>query len=218
MAGTRLLLLTPRDCDLLRTLSLCVRMLSLRQIGRTWWARSHSPEEAALERLNRLIRAGWLWRCRTIALRLSPLTAAQVTWRSGRMAPEFGPAAWRLRQRWSSPTDPVTIFLATSRTARRFGGRRRDWISRPFQISHDLGVAEMFLAIRRLRPQRVPLWIDEDRLAPFRRRQKLPDAVLASSPSAAVQLVLEFGAGYSKSRLRAFHADNERRGLPYEIW
>ena len=38
MAGSRRLLLTPRDLDLLRTLSLCVRMLGLPQIGRTWWA------------------------------------------------------------------------------------------------------------------------------------------------------------------------------------
>ena len=36
-------------------------------------------------------------------------------------------------------------------------------------FSHDLGVAEMFLAVRKHRPQDVIRWIDEHRLAPLRR-------------------------------------------------
>lgn len=218
MATVGRLQLTPRDWELLRTLSLCVRMLSLAQIARTWWATSQDPQQAARDRLDRLVRAGWLWRTRAIAQPLSALTAPQVAWQSGQWVPDFGTVAWRLHQRWSRSAEPVTIYLATTSTARRLGGRRRGTIARPFQIAHDLGTAEMFLAVRRFRPNLAQRWIDEDRLAPFRRGQKLPDAVIAATPGAPIDLVLEFGAGYSKPRLEAFHRDNEARGLPYEIW
>ncbi len=218
MARSARLQLTARDWEILRTLSLCVRMFSLPQISRAWWGRCDSRSQVARDRLNQLVRAGWLWRRQALAHVMLPFSAPQVSWQSGQWVPEFGMLAWRLRQRWIRPVEPVIIYLATSRTARHFGGRRRDVIARPFQIAHDLGVAEMFLAVHHLRPHAVRLWIDEDRLAPFRRGQKLPDAVLADSPSAPIQLVLEFGAGYSKQRLAAFHRDNEARGLPYEIW
>lgn len=210
--------LTPRDWEILDALSLRIRMLSLPQIARTWWTGAVDPQSAARERLDRLVGRGWLLRTRALVQQLSPIAAPQVVWSSGQWVPEFGPISWRLRQRWAGPASIVTVYRATSQTARRFGGQRRDHIARPFQMAHDIGTAEMFLAVRRQRPELVRRWIDEDRLAPFRRGQKLPDAVIADSPSAPIELVLEFGAGYSKQRLAAFHRDNEARGLPYEIW
>ena len=114
---------------------------------------------------------------------------------------------------------PTSVYFATPQLARRYGGRRRGHIPRAFQVSHDLGVTEMFLSIRRRQPKRIPFWIDEDRLAPFRRGEKLPDAILADSPGALPRLVLEFGSGnYGKERLLALHEDCEARGLPYELW
>jgi hypothetical protein len=76
----------------------------------------------------------------------------------------------------------------------------------------------MFLALRQSAPNLISLWIDEKRLAPFRRQQKLPDAVLAKTANGIPTNVFEFGGLYSKSQLRAFHDDCEARGLPYEIW
>jgi len=215
---TARLMLTSRDMEIFDALSLRVRMLSLLQIARTWWSSSETPQPVARERLDRLVREGWLCRTRALVQQLSPFAAPQVVWSSGQWVPEFGPISWQLRRRWSAPASIITVYLATSRTARRFAGRRREHIARPFQMAHDLGTAEMFLAVRRQRPELVRRWIDEDRLAPFRRGQKLPDAVIAAAPSAPIERVLEFGAGYSKQRLAAFHRDNEARGLPYEIW
>ena len=85
-------------------------------------------------------------------------------------------------------------------------------------MAHDIGVAEMYFALRRLRPNAQSLWVGEDQLAPYRRRQKLPDAILATSPAAKPMLILEFGGQYDKRRLIAFHEDAEKRGVPYEIW
>ena len=55
-------------------------------------------------------------------------------------------------------------------------------------------------------------------LAPHRRGQKLPDAVIARGAELRPELVLEFGGAYDKARLVDFHADSEERKLPYEIW
>jgi hypothetical protein len=76
----------------------------------------------------------------------------------------------------------------------------------------------MFLAVRQHNPEFVANWLDEDRLAPYRRGQKLPDAAIVCRAPELPALVLEFGGDYSKSRLQAFHNDNESRGLSYEIW
>jgi hypothetical protein len=76
----------------------------------------------------------------------------------------------------------------------------------------------MFLAVRRDRPALIKKWIGEDRLAPHRVGEKLPDAVVADSPEELPKLVLEFGGAYDKARLERFHLDCEERGLPYEVW
>ena len=213
------LFLTSRDQDLLEVLCRRVRMLSRQQIVRTWWScEQFNYAAAATERLKRLCVAGFLIFRQVLARNIGELAAPVATWAPRQPTPDLGAVAWRLGRRWDIAPAVTTIYMASLRSARLFGGRRRGRIPRAFQVSHDLGVAEMFLAVRRTRPQASPLWVDEDRLAPYRRRQKLPDAVLAQKESGTPQLVLEFGAGYGKSRLLEFHYDNVNRRLPYEIW
>ena len=207
--------MTDRDADLLSTLSLRVRMLSHEQIVRTWWqANTHS----AMSRLARLMQRGLLRKRLATAIKIGERLLPLTMWSPGEPMQEFGVLAWALKKRWSSPMEPTTVYFATTHCARLFGGIRLGRIPRAFHVSHDLGVAAMFLAIRRQRPDTISLWIDEDRLAPFRRGEKLPDAVLAAAPSASPSYVLEWGGLYSKRRLKSFHLDCEGRGLPYEIW
>jgi hypothetical protein len=210
--------LNDRDNDVLRTLSRSIRVASLSQIARNWWANCAEAESDAIRRLRTLERAGLIRRVSAVVIALEPLAEPLVVWRPGDVIPDFGPLAWLLKQRWTQPPQRTTVFLATAHTARRFGGRRSGRIARPFQLSHDLGVAEMYFALRRQRRQLAQQWIDEDRLAPFRRGEKLPDAILATAPDAVPRLVLEFGGAYGKPRLQDFHDDCEDRGLPYEIW
>lgn len=210
------LVLTPRDQDILSTLSLRVRLLTLAQIARTWWHETAST--AARRRLGQLREAGLLSSAQIVALHVGVLEAPIVCWGPAQPRPNLGAVAWRLKRRWSAAPQPAVIYFATRRCGQLFGGARRGKFARAFQVSHDLGVAEMFLAYRRTRPETVRRWIDEDRLAPYRRGEKLPDAVLATAPSAVPELVLEFGAGYGKSRVVAFHEDNLSRGLRYQIW
>ncbi len=213
--GGEVFRITDRDADLLSTLSLRVRILSREQILRTWW---HESGPSSPPRLRRLIRCGLLRERATTAIYVGERLLPLSVWSPEEPSPDFGALAWLLKQRWSSPLKPTTVYFATAHSARLYGGVRLGRVPRAFHVSHDLGVAEMFLALRRRHPAAVELWIDEDRLAPFRRGLKLPDAILATAPSADPIRVLEWGGLYSKRRLLAFHLDCEGRGLPYEVW
>ena len=209
-------MLTAAEEEALRVLSLCVPIASHRQIARLWSDRSGST--GVVPRLTRLQKTGLVGQAHAAAIELPELVQPLVEWRPGEWTPEFGAVAWSLRRRWRNAATPVDFFYATARCARLYGGRRTGFVSYAGQISHDLGIMEMFLAFKRLSPHLIKLWVDENRLAPFRRGEKLPDAVLADSPGSLPLRVLEFGGRYGKVRLQAFHDDCEARGLPYEIW
>lgn len=210
--------LTKRDADLLTMLCGSVRMASLDQIARACWGASKYHVTACRRRLLRLSKHGLLAATRAVILDVAILQRPFMTWQPGERMPNLAGVAWSLNRRWSSGYRSATIYYPTMAATRRFGGGRSGRIKRPFQVAHDIGVTEMYLAVRRLRPRLLSLWIGEDRLAPYRRRQKLPDAILATGPAAKPLLILEFGGRYDKRRLIAFHEDAAERGVPYEIW
>ncbi|RIK85627.1 MAG: hypothetical protein DCC67_03645 [Planctomycetota bacterium] len=207
--------LTERDLGILRALSLCVRVLSLEQVARVWWS---SDADAARWRLRAFVDQDLLLARRFLGVQLGPLPSPLAVWQPGVMRPDFGPIAWTLETRWSAAPQRTVIYYAARRVSQLFGGVRTGRIARPFQVAHDLAVAEMFFAVCRRRIEVDRLWVDEDRLAPFRRGEKLPDAILAPAPYALPSLVLELGGRYGKRRLQAFHRDCDIRGLAYEIW
>ncbi len=210
--------LTPRDLDLLETLSGKVRILSLTQIADHWWGNSRSARESARRRLSKLVQQRLLVQLSVLASPLPEMTSPVCVWKPGHASPDFGAAAWRIQQRWQQQPRRTTAYVGSRKTADAFGGRSKGKLKYPFQATHDLGVGQMYLHLRACRPELAPLWIGEDILAPHRKGQKLPDAVLAAAPDQTPQLVLEFGGAYDKPRLVAFHNDCELRGLPYEIW
>ena len=211
--------LTDRDTDVLATLSLRIRMASIMQIGRNWWAGCRNPESMARERLRALEAAGYIRSISTAIIALSELEQPLAVWKPGQMRPNLGAVAWKLKKRWEIPLQQSTVYFVTRRTAQYFAGSRCGGIPRSFQISHDLGVAEMHFAMRRLRPHLIQYWIDEDRFAQFRRGEKLPDAVLGQKLGPVPFLALEFGSGsYGKQRLEDFSEDCIDRGLSYEVW
>jgi len=210
------LTLTSRDIEILRFLSLRVRVAARSQITRTWWPDARGAH-VVRRRLDKLESAGLIRSIRGLVA-LPVCIEPVCRWAPGDYRPDFGAIAWRLQRRFTSKPTTECIYSSTANGARRFGGVRRDYLAHPFQLSHDLGVAEMFFAVLAARPYLAERWIDEDRLAPYRKRQKLPDAVIADGPASAPSLVLEFGGAYPKHRLAEFHDDCQDRGLPYEIW
>lgn len=209
---------TRRDAEILDMLTLRVRAASRHQIADTWWTTSESGMRTTARRLDRLISRGLLATFRSTVIRLPKLYGPLVTWKPGQPMPEFGALSYQLMVRWTASTHSSAIYIATRKAAQIYGGRRKGRLTRPFQLSHDLGVTEMFLGIRRRSSLAIATWIDEERLAPHRRRQKLPDAMLAKSPTAPDVLLLEFGGAYGKGRLMRFHDDAQDRGCSYEIW
>ena len=99
---------------------------------------------------------------RTLPVPESPL----ASWRPGDSAPDVGAVAYRCQDRWRRrPPRPCTVWVATERAARLFGGVRRGELRQPAQATHDLGVAAVWLRLREVSPEWAAAWRGEDLLA-----------------------------------------------------
>jgi len=211
------LIITNRDDEILDALSLRVRLLSLGQIAAMWWSDTPTGQRNARKRMRKLGAAGVLRSLRVLARPLPPLELPVATWRPRKPAPCFGAVAWRLQSRWSEQPCLTTVYIATRSCANFYGGRRRGELTHEFQATHDLAVAELYLALKKKTPQKAELWYGEDVLRrQFRTKQ--PDAVIADSPTTKPRLVVEFGGAYDAPRIAGFHRHCKTMKLPYEIW
>ena len=216
MSGS--LSLTDRDEQILQALCVRIRLMTLAQIAGHWWAGNKRQTEDARRRLAALVQAGYLTRSTALAAPLPPMNGPVIAWSPGEPEPDAGAVAWRLQSRWRESPRVVRVYLATALATRVFGGKAQGRLKQEYQATHDLGVSKMYLDLRLRSPKLAEAWIGEDILAPYRRGQKLPDAIIAESPEHSPTLVLEFGGAYDKPRVEAFHNDCRNRGVPYEIW
>jgi hypothetical protein len=200
------------DWEIARTAARKVPFLTEPQIRRTWFA----DERAARRALNRLCGHGWLAKFRVCVHPERAITEPLATWAPGRNEPDFGAIAYKCQARFAEPLEQVSVYRASVRAARYFagfGGR----LKRPLQATHDLHVAAIYLHFLRTRPIDAKAWVSEDSLAPSRRHQKLPDAMLQFT-NGRPPIVIEFGGAYRAERVKRFHEDCARRGLEYELW
>jgi hypothetical protein len=210
-----ILTLSPRDHELLLALAQRVRLFTLRQIALHWWA-GETPN--ARRRLKQLAHAGWIERIEVSARTLPELRQPHVVWRPGMDLPNFDAVSYQLQCRWQSlPVRTCTAVIATSRTAGVYGGKNRGELKHPLQATHDLGVSEVWLQLRRTAVHWANAWCGEDLLAHSRRGEKCPDAFIVNDDR-QVLCVIEFGGQYQAQRLREFHQDCVERGLPYQVW
>lgn len=210
--------LVARDDDILRTLALRLRLLSLVQIAAVWWGPTERGLVGARRRLAALVAAGLLRRLRLQLRPLPALDGPTLAWRPGDPEPDCDAASWRLQSRWKESARTTTVYIATKHGSNQFGGRQRGALRRAFQATHDLGVSAVYLRLRASNEEDVGDWIGEDLLAPHRRGEILPDAVLADGPEARPRLVVEFGGAYAAERVRRFHAYCRDERLPYQLW
>ncbi len=210
--------LTRRDREILAALCNHVRLFTLGQIAGCWWAKLSNPTAAAKRRLAQLQEQKLLVCFAVLARPLPVMEQSILSWTPADPEPDLAAAAWKLQHRWRAETTRCDVYLASKLATTIFGGRAKGQLKRQYQATHDLGVSEMYLQLKRSHSPRLQYWIGEDVLAPHRRGQKLPDAVIATLPGATPQLVLEFGGAYDKIRVNEFHQDCYQRALPYEIW
>lgn len=207
--------LTPRDQEIIGALVLKVRLFSQRQIAETWW---RGDVGNARRRLRRLQAAQFVERIEVLARTLADLSQPLVVWRPGEPAPAFGHVAHGCQARWQRRLlRPSAAWIATARGAQLWGGAQRGQLKQPTQASHDLGVAAVWLHLRATSPAMAAAWRGEDSLAHTRRGEKLPDAFLVDGKEQPACLI-EFGGAYDLARIREFHEDCAKRGLPYQLW
>lgn len=210
--------LTPRDDEILRTLALSVRMLSLAQVAGAWWAPTAAGEANARRRLASLAESRLVGSARVHARPLPELACPVLAWSPGQADPDFDAVSWALQSRWTKAPRRIVVYFVTRRGANQYGGRLRGQIKQELQVSHDLGVAQVYLRLRAEQPDAALRWTGEDTLRTGRKRQKIPDAMLRPCSSHASPLVIEFGGAYDARRVRSFHHDCSKRKLPYQLW
>ena len=211
--------LNDRDERVIWTLTRKLRVMTLEQAARTWWADRPYPVKAARDRLAKLRDDGLLHLTSLMAHPELELTEPVFRWHPDDPAPEFGPIAYRLQSRWTRPMKATPVVGATRQANREFGGYIGDRIPRPSEVSHDIHLAQVYLKLVGRDPKLAQRWTCEQQLyAQGRgRNQRLPDAIIRPRRAGAGDgWVLEFGGAYSKKKLEEFHA--ELCGEVYEIW
>jgi hypothetical protein len=207
--------LMSRDVEILTTLTTKVRVMSVAQIGRIWWPESTHGSMHAWRRLKRLEALRLVSTYRAMGHPLLPLASPIIAWQPGEPIPAFASASYCLKSRWNRPPQVNVCVIATATAAVRFGGYAGRK-SRATEQSHDLHLSEVYLHLRARSPELAKLWRSEtDLQKSMPSGGRLPDAMIDTHSG---PLVIEFGGGYSKEKLAAFHAWCAAEKYPYEVW
>ena len=208
---------TSRDIDILETLALKVRVLSVIQIASVWWPLSKYSKLDAKKRVRRLTKAGYIERYQVNTHPMIEMSKPIFSWRPQVVKPDFSAIAWKLKKRWSEPAVPTWVYVASKKTANLFGTNSGK-LKRPEQTTHDLHLTEVYLKFRRNRPKLAAAWVGEDSFKMAGYGVKDPDAFIVKPRTNHVAAVIEFGGKYSSSRVEGFHNYCVERVFPYELW
>lgn len=206
---------TRRDENILETLTLKIRLATLEQISKRWWATSLRPKQATRARLRKLEDAGWLLRKRVNIHPLLSLHEPLQAWQPGNATPAFGKLAHRLRSRWKEPMQLTTVYVATKRAAHVFGGFGGGFKHRN-QLTHDVHVSAIYFMLLHTEKNIEQRWSGEE-LLELGTEEKRPDAMLFDSNGIPTE-VIEFGGRYDARRIAAFHSFCQLRRIGYRLW
>lgn len=209
-------MLTARDQDLLETLALRVRVLSIEQVARHWWPDAADPVRLARRRLRTLESGDYVRKHTFLAHPILEMPAPVFTWQPGQPPPNPDAISYGLTSRWTAPSRRVSVIAATQRTKGIIGGGIAQ-LSPLGHETHDLHVSEIFVRLRERQPELAERWRGEESFARARSGEKRPDAMLVDG-AGQPELVIEFAGKYSADHVWSFHEDCEARELPYELW
>ena len=214
---TNAISLTPRDDDILLTLSRRVRCLGIHQIASHWWHDNVDAKRNSRARLKQLEAAGYLSQGRVLASPLPILKAPLIDWRPGESTPDFGRVSYYLKQRFTDPAVPTAIVFALPSAANRCGGQPGR-APRRSEATHDLGLSQVYLNLHRDNSLLAACWVSEATLTSRSRKdaRKVPDALLRFKDGS--ETLVEFGGEYGKAKLLAFHEDCDDQGKAYQLW
>ena len=208
-------MLANRDIEILRALSLDVRLLTLGQIASAWWSDSHAGLSTARRRLARLTDTGFLNRLRFAARPLPKIEEPLCRWTPGDADPNFHALSWKLQSRWQHGARPTTVYTATRRTSNLFGGPLRGLLKRSFQARTTWGLPPCTsVTANEMRPAHT---CGSGRTASATTIENGP-MPFSPGPDVPPHLAIEFGGAYKPERLRDFHRHCVSQRLPYEVW
>ena len=208
------LCLTSRDLDLLDTLTLRVRLLTLRQVTELWWPTGEN-QRCARRRLECLATAKLVEIHRVNAHPLLPVRSPLFAWQPGDADPDCEQLAESCK-RWIRPAVPMTVCVAAPLAANLLGSTACGVPHRDHR-NHDLRLASVYAAYRRQKPLLAALWVGEHGLPKAGHRIKDPDAFLRRKDGRVVR-VIESAGRYSEVQVQSFHDHCEANELPYELW
>lgn len=213
-----ILMITDRDWTIMRALTFAVRLMSLEQVARVWWSEAGDDSRLAVAEnsLARLTKVGLIERLKVLAFPLPTISEPVCVWTPGGERPDFHALEYKVQQRWVGTPTYIPAFAIGHRAVKFFGVNRPKAISIG-QESHDLGQAEVYIVYVSRWPKEAADWQGEESYRTERKGEKLPDAMLFDSKGEPYR-VIDFAGRYDHRRLRAFHEDQERRGLTYELW
>lgn len=214
MAGTSHIDLRRRDREILTTLVRCVRVLTVDQIARHWWAETADPVANADRRMRALAAAHLVRRERWRGHPELQLSRPALTWQPGEPAPALEPLATQLRARWDDASRWHTLVMATPQTVAQFGGASTALPSDD-ELAHDIHVAAVYLQMRTELPTRAATWTSEVDL-PHGPGVKVPDALVGDGlDRTAIEFV---GSSYSARKLQTLLAYCDEHDLGLELW
>lgn len=138
----------------------------------------------------------------------------------GDKAPPFAEWAYQLSQREQGAPKHGEFWHLTERAASMTGCPVPD-LTKPFQLSHDLQVPEMWIATKLIEPELAEGWIGEDffRLRHAKKLKGLVPDIAVLKPGGSIRRVVEFcGSSYTAERLQDIHEVCQAAAISWEGW
>lgn len=169
-------------------------------------------------RLRKLVQINWLGTASCLARPMPELDGPLYAWHPGKSEPDFGHYAWLANKRWDRPPVMTKLYFAGRRAAHQYLGTRPRRVRQIYQLTHDLGVSEVYLYFKAHRKEEVSAWYGES-VNPFRKpRIKNADVYIFPTLKWPPKLVVDFAGAYPKSRIQALHQYCVENNLAYELW
>lgn len=209
------LTLTDRDLDLLETLTLRVRLLSLVHCAQLGWPDLRRLA-AAERRMRRIADAGLVESYVVNTLPPACDDGPLVIWQPNAAAPNVMQVSQLARQRAGAAAQPTTVYVASARGACLFGGSARGLPSME-RRERELRLAAVYVRYRRQRPEEAAGWIGNAAVPKSGHRLKDFDASLSDSRGRLVR-VIHCAGRYTPEQVELFHEHCLEQDLPYELW
>jgi hypothetical protein len=162
-------------------------------------------------------RSGLLDRFEVMARPLLPHPRPSLyRWSPGVPAPDCDRLAWVCEARGRQAPVPTTVYVASEKARRVFGGRTAPRLDE--QLSHDLNCAVLYVKVLRELPRLAPFFVGEDVRKPhLALYEKLPDIVFEDEEGEP-WLAWEFCGLYPNWKFEQLHESLSAIPIPYVLW